>query len=510
MPQWLLIGLLLVAGVFLGGLVRWLYARIELASSEQKAIRVVNDALREAEARKREAVLETKDQLLRERDELDKELRDRRGEVQRQESRLLQKEETLEQRQEEVERQRTAQADRDQALAVREGEVAGAHDTLLKELERVSGLTTEEAKRRIIDGLEKEAHRDAQVIVTNIENDAREYAEREAREVMITAMQRLASETTSDQSVASVDLPNEDMKGRIIGREGRNIRTLENLTGVDIIIDDTPEAVILSCFDPVRKETARLALQSLITDGRIHPARIEEVVRKVHRDMDKTIVQDGEQALFDLDVHNMHPDLIMALGRCRYRTSYGQNVLNHSKEVAMLGSMIAEETGADSGLAKRACLLHDIGKVLESDSDLGHAEIGMELAKRCGEDEVVWNGIGSHHNDLEPSSLEAIIVQVADSISASRPGARRESLDSYLKRLESLEGIANAHNGVERTYAIQAGRELRVLVRNDKVSDDGAKSLGKEIAKEIEAQLKYPGRIKVTIIRETRIVEYAR
>jgi ribonuclease Y len=483
---------------------------MELASSEQKAIRVVNDALREGEARKREALLETKDQLLNEREELDKELRDGRGEIQRQESRRIEKEENLDQRQEAFKRQETAFAEREQAIAVRESEVAGAHDTLLNELERVSGLTTEEAKRTIVESLEKEAHRDAQVIATKLENDARQNAERNAREIMITAMQRLASETTSDQSVASVDLPNEDMKGRIIGREGRNIRTLENLTGVDIIIDDTPEAVVLSCFDPVRKETARLALESLITDGRIHPARIEEVVRKVHREMDKTIVEDGERALFDLDIHGMHPDLVITLGRCRYRTSYGQNVLSHSKEVAMLGAMIATEIGADGDLTKRACLLHDIGKVLVTDSDLGHAEIGMQLAKRCGEEAVVWNGVGSHHNDIEPISLEAILVQVADAISASRPGARRESLDSYLKRLENLEGIANAHNGVDRTYAIQAGRELRVLVRNETVSDDGAKSLGKEIAKEIEAQLKYPGRIKVTVIRETRVVEYAR
>ena len=510
MPDWLLIGLPLTAGIVLGVLVRWLYARVGLASSEQKAIRIVNDALREGEARKREALLETKDELLKERTELENELRERRSEVQRQESRLQQKEENLDRRQEAHEQRETEFTLREEAVSVKETEVAGAHDALLAELERVSGLSRDEAKRSIIAGLEKEAHRDAQAIATNIENDARENAEREAREVMVSAMQRLASEAASDLSVASVDLPNEDMKGRIIGREGRNIRTLENLTGVDIIIDDTPEAVVLSCFDPVRRETARLTLERLITDGRIHPAHIEEVVRKVGREMDGEIAEQGERVLFDLDIHNMHRDLVVALGRCHYRTSYGQNVLAHSKEVAMLGAMIAAEIGADPEQAKRACLLHDVGKVLETDSDLGHAAVGMELARRCGEDDIICNGIGSHHNDIEPNSVESVIVQVADALSAARPGARRESLDNYLKRLESLEGIANAHDGVERTYAIQAGRELRVLVRNDAVSDDGAKGLGKEIAKEIEAQLKYPGRIKVTVIRETRVVEYAR
>ena len=370
---------------------------------------------------------------------------------------MLQKEENLEKRREAVDRQEQSFVTREEALTEREVQVGHAHEEWITKLEQVSKLSTEDAKKILIRGIENEARLDAQALVLNIENEARQTAERKARAVVVNAMQRLASETTSEVSVASVSLPNDDMKGRIIGREGRNIRTLENLTGVDIIIDDTPEAVVLSCFDPLRKETARLALERLITDGRIHPARIEEIVRKVNRDLDKSIEEDAERVLLELEIPSMHHDLVMTLGRLRYRTSYGQNQLAHARETAMLGAMIAAETGSNIQFSKRASLLHDIGKAIEADEDLGHAVTGMELARRCGEDEVVCNAIGAHHYDVEPQGVEAIIVQIADTISASRPGARRESLDNYLKRLENLERIAAAYPR-RRPYLRHPGR----------------------------------------------------
>ncbi|HEB10431.1 MAG TPA: ribonuclease Y, partial [Spirochaetales bacterium] len=331
-----------------------------------------------------------------------------------------------------------------------------------------------------------------------------------SREIIVSTIQRIATDISAEVTISMVSLPNDEMKGRIIGREGRNIRTLETLTGVDIIIDDTPEAVVISCFDPIRKEIARVALERLITDGRIHPARIEEVVEKVTKEVSQTVFEEGERILFELAIHGLNNEGIRALGRLHFRTSYGQNVLNHSKEVAILAGMIASEVGADVQLSKKAALLHDIGKGIETDGEGNHAEIGAELAKRIGEEPKVVNAIAAHHNDEEPNSLEAVIVQIADAISASRPGARRETLDAYLKRLENLEKIAQGFTGVEKTYAIQAGRELRIMVNNDSVDDAGARSLAKDIAKKIEAELKYPGRIKVTIIRETRIIEFAR
>lgn len=500
----------LAAGIGLGWLVRWLYARLELASSEQKAQRIVRDAKQDAEAKQREAVLETKDELLRERNQLERETRARRSEVQRLEQRLLQKEENLEKRREAFDRQEKQLVAREGATAEREEELSRASKRWTAELEQIAQLTADQARKLLVSSIENDARHDAQALIHSIEAEAKQTAERKARSVVVSAMQRLASETTSEVSVASVSLPNDDMKGRIIGREGRNIRTLENLTGVDIIIDDTPEAVVLSCFDPLRKETARLALERLISDGRIHPARIEEIVRKVHRDLEKTIEEDAERVLFDLEIPSMHHDLVMTLGRLKYRTSYGQNQLAHAKETAQLGAMIAAETGGNIQFSKRASLLHDIGKAIDSDENLGHAVTGMELARRCGEDEVVCNAIGAHHYDVEPSGVEAIIVQIADTISASRPGARRESLDNYLRRLENLEHIATGYPGVERAYAIQAGRELRVMVSTERVSDDGAREIGRQVAKQIEAELKYPGRIKVTVIREMRVVEYAR
>jgi len=362
----------------------------------------------------------------------------------------------------------------------------------------------------IMQSMESEAKQDAQVIINKIEQEAETTAEKKARDIIVTTIQRIATDVSSEVTVTSVSLPNDEMKGRIIGREGRNIRTLETLTGVDIIIDDTPEAVVISCFDPVRKEIAKVSLARLIADGRIHPARIEEVVNKVSKEIRQTVQEEGERLLFELGVHNMHPEGIRALGRLHFRTSYGQNVLNHSKEVAVIAGMLAAEIGADKEVAKRGALLHDIGKGIETDGDENHAELGAELARKIGEDPRVINGIISHHNDVEPTSIEAVIVQVADAISAARPGARRETFENYIKRLENLEKIAESFNGVDKAYAIQAGRELRIMVNNDSVTDQDSKQLAKDIAKKIEAELRYPGRIKVTIIRETRVVEYAR
>ena len=392
----------------------------------------------------------------------------------------------------------------------RETTLSEKEQTLRTELERISGLTQDEAKTLIIKNLENDARHDAQALLNKIDQEAQVTAEKKAQEILVTTIQRLATEVTSDITVATVSLPSDEMKGRIIGREGRNIRTLETLTGVDIIIDDTPEAVVISCFDPVRKEIARETLERLITDGRIHPARIEEIVQKVTREIQQRIYEEGEKVLFDVGIHNMSQDGVRALGRLHFRTSYGQNVLVHSKEVAELASMLAAEVGANRDLAKRAALLHDIGKGAESDSDQNHAEVGAEMARKMGEDPRVVNAIAAHHNDCEPQTIEAVLVQIADAISAARPGARRETVDNYVKRLENLEETAKKFQGVEQAYAIQAGRELRILVNNDKIPDAEVKDLAKQIAKQIETDLRYPGRIKITMIRETRIIEYAR
>jgi ribonuclease Y len=420
------------------------------------------------------------------------------------------KEENLESKQAELDAIKKQLGDREEKLTDKEHEVAKIEGSLITELERISGLSTEEAKGLIMENLYNDAKRDAQLMINKIEQEAHLSADKKAREIVVTSIQRIATEVVNDMTITSVSLPGDEMKGRIIGREGRNIRALETLTGVDVIIDDTPEAVVISCFDPVRKEIARVALERLVQDGRIHPARIEEVVNKVSKEVGRIIADEGERVIFDLGIHNVGPETIRALGRLHFRTSYGQNVLAHSKEVAILSGMIASEIGANSELAMRAGLLHDIGKGIETESDANHAELGADLAKRLGEDPRVVNAILSHHNDADPQTLEAVIVQIADAISAARPGARRETLDNYIKRLESLEQIAESFAGVDKAYAIQAGRELRILVNNDQVSDEGAKEIAKGIAKRIEAELRYPGRIKVTIIREMRVVEYAR
>lgn len=499
-----------IVGIVLGWTIRWLYARFQLSASEQKAERVKQDAIREAEAQKKEILLNAKDELIRERNQQERENRERRAEVQRYEARVNKKEEIVDQKAVECEKKEKEFENLSQALKKREATLSAQEEEYRKELERISGLSAQEAKDLIIKNLENEAKHDAQALLNKIEQEAQLTSEKKAREVLVSAIQRIASETTSDITVATVSLPSDEMKGRIIGREGRNIRALETLTGVDIIIDDTPEAVVISCFDPVRKEIAKESLERLISDGRIHPARIEEIVQKVTREVQNKIYEEGERALFDLGIHNISTDGVRALGRLYFRTSYGQNVLSHSKEVAMVAATLAAEVGADRELAKRAAILHDIGKGAENDSDQNHAEVGADIARKMGEDPKVINAIAAHHNDVEAETPEAIIVQIADAISAARPGARRETVDNYVKRLENLEAIAEKFDGVEKAYAIQAGRELRILVNNEKVSDFEVKELASSIAKQIETDLKYPGRIRITMIRETRIVEYAR
>lgn len=510
MPNILIFIILPIAGIVLGWTIRWLYARFQLSASEQKAERVKQDAIKEAEAQKKEILLNAKDELIRERNQQERENRERRAEVQRYEARVNKKEELIDQKAAELEKREKDCDERLVTMKKREAVVTAQEEEYRKELERISGLSAQEAKELIIKNLENDARHDAQALLNKIEQEAQLTAEKKAREVLVTAIQRIAPETTSDITVTTVSLPSDEMKGRIIGREGRNIRALETLTGVDIIIDDTPEAVVISCFDPVRKEIAKQSLERLISDGRIHPARIEEIVQKVTREIQNKIYEEGEKALFDLGIHNMPTEGIRALGRLYFRTSYGQNVLSHSKEVATVASIIAAEIGADRDLTKRAAILHDIGKGAENDSDQNHAEVGAEMARKMGEDSKVINAIAAHHNDIEAATTEAIIVQIADAISAARPGARRETIDNYVKRLENLEAIAEGFEGVEKAYAIQAGRELRILVNNEKVADNEVKQLASNIAKQIENDLKYPGRIRITMIRETRIIEYAR
>ncbi len=499
-----------LAGLCLGWMIRWLYARFQLSSAEREAERVLQDAIKEAEAKKKELLVEAKDQIIRERNQQEREIRDRRIELQKYERRVLLKEENLDAKLASIERIEANLKNRENAIAEKEAYLAGQEERYAAELERVSGFTAEEAKKLIMQNMEQEARRDAQVLLNKIEQEAQLTAEKKAKDIVIATIQRIATESTAESTVSSVSLPSDEMKGRIIGREGRNIRTLETLTGVDIIIDDTPEAVVISCFDPIQREIAKISLERLIADGRIHPARIEEMVQKVTREINQKLYDEGEKVVFDLGLHNMAPELIRAVGRLYYRTSYGQNVLMHSKEVAVIAGLLAAELGLNREIAKRGALLHDIGKGIVTDSDKNHAEIGTEIAKKFGEDARVINAIASHHNDVEPNCPESVIVQIADAISAARPGARRETLDNYIKRLEDLEAVAESFSGVEKAFAIQAGRELRIIVNNEQVSDEQAKELCKNIAKKIESDLRYPGRIKVTIIRETRIVEYAR
>jgi len=508
---WIFLIILPLAGFILGWIIRWLYARFQLTASEQRADRIKQDAIKEAEAKKKEILLEAKDQVIRERNQQEREARERKAELQRYERRVFQKEESIDKKTAHLERIEQGLTEREKNFHEREDALGKEEERYRAELERISGISAEEAKVLIIQNLEQEAKHDAQTLINKIEQEANLAGEKKARDILLSTIQRLATEVTGEVTVATVTLPNDEMKGRIIGREGRNIRTLETLTGVDIIIDDTPEAVVISCFDPVRREIAKVSLERLITDGRIHPARIEEMVTKVTKDISQKIFEEGEKILFDLGIHNIKQDAIRTLGRLYFRTSYGQNVLYHSKEVAVIAGMLASEIGGcNRDLAKRAALLHDIGKGVESDSDLNHAEIGMDMARKLGEDPRIINAIGSHHNDIEPTCIESVLVQIADAISAARPGARRETLDNYIKRLENLENIAAGFTGVDKAFAIQAGRELRIIVNNETLNDERTKELARQIAQKIESDLRYPGRIKVTIIRETRVTEYAR
>jgi len=489
-----------------------------LAIEAQEEARAVLDKARdEGEKIKREAALEAREKDLARQNELEVQNREKQRKINETERRLLSKEENLERRFQSMERKekdfsqkerKLTQKEKD--LEIEEAKIAAAIQKAIEELERVSGMTQDEAKAMLIKRIEDEAKLEAIATVRRIEEEAREKATQSAREIMSNAIQRSAAEHVVETTVSVVDLPSDDMKGRIIGREGRNIRALEMATGVDIIVDDTPEAVILSSFDPIRRELARLSIQKLVTDGRIHPARIEDIVESVKADLEMKIKQEGESAVLELKVRDIHPELIKLLGKLRYRTSYGQNVLQHTKEVAMLAAMMAREIGLDTNVALRAGLLHDIGKAVDRDTEGTHTELGVELAKKYGESEKVCQAIASHHRDVDFPSIEAVLVQAADTLSAARPGARRELLETYIQRLEKLEEIAAAFEGVSKAFALQAGREIRIIVESQKISDDKAALLAKEIAAKIKAELDYPGQIKVTVIREMRAVEYAR
>lgn len=499
-----------LAGGAVGYFARKQIAESKIGAAEEQALRIVQEAEQAGEAKRKEIMMETKEEIHRIRTEMERESKDRRFDLQRQERRLNQKEENLDRKIESFER-------KEEKLAAKEQRLNAAHEKAealcakqQAELERLSGLTSEEAKQELLANLESEVKHESAMLIKDLEQQAKDEAEKKAREIISLAIQRCAADQVAETTVSVVGLPNEEMKGRIIGREGRNIRTLETLTGIDLIIDDTPEAVIISGFDPVRREVARIALEKLINDGRIHPSRIEEMVEKAQREVELKIKEAGEQATFTVGVHGLHPELVKLLGRLRYRTSYGQNVLNHSVEVASLAGVMASELGVDVTLAKRAGLLHDIGKAIDHEMEGSHVEIGGEIAKKFRESEMVINAILAHHGDTEAKSVEAVLVSAADAVSAARPGARRETLESYLKRLTRLEEISESFNGVDKCYAVQAGREIRIMVKPEVIDDAAAVLLARDISKKIESEMEYPGQIKVVIIRETRAVDYAK
>ncbi|MGI6468436.1 MAG: ribonuclease Y [Syntrophomonadaceae bacterium] len=508
--QFVVITLSLAIGLIAGYYGRRLIAESRLGAAEEEASRIIEEASKAAEARKKEILLEGKEELHRSRLEAEKEIRERRRELDRLERRLIQKEEQLDRKSDNVEKKESQLQERIREAERTNQELQTVMAQQLKELERLSGLTSEEAKDLLLYNVEQQIRQETATLIKTLETEAREEGIKRAKNIVSLAIQKCAADVVSETTVSVVALPNDEMKGRIIGREGRNIRTFETQTGVDLIIDDTPEAVILSSFDPIRREIARKALSNLVADGRIHPARIEEMVEKAQKEMEQELRETGEAAAFEVGVHNLHPELVKLLGRLKYRTSYGQNVLKHSIEVAHLAGVMAAELDVDVAVAKRAGLLHDIGKAVDHEISGPHVEIGVELAKKYRESKEVIHGIAAHHCDIEPESIEAILVQAADAISASRPGARRETLEAYIKRLEKLENLADSFEGVEKSFAIQAGREVRIIVKPDQVDDLQAINLARDIARKVEQDLDYPGQIKVIVIRETRSVEYAK
>ncbi len=499
-----------VIAFFVGVTYRKKVSEREISSAEEEAKRIINEAIKNAENKKREALLEAKEEIHNNRTEYEREVKERRNELQKQERRLQQKEENLDKKTEALERKNEQVSKKMADLDAAKEEVAVVKRSQLEMLEKISGYSIEEAKAYLIANIESECTHEAAMKIKEIEAKYKEEAEDRAKEIIGLAIQRCAADHVAEVTVSVVPLPNDEMKGRIIGREGRNIRSIEQLTGVDLIIDDTPETITVSCFDPIRREIARLALEKLITDGRIHPARIEEMVEKARREVDATIKAEGERAVFETGVRGLHPELVKLIGRQKYRTSYGQNVLNHSKEVSHIAGLIASELGADIATAKRAGLLHDLGKSVDHEMEGSHVQLGVELARRYKESEEVIHAIEAHHGDVEPHSLIACIVQAADTISAARPGARRENIENYIKRLEKLEELTKSFKGVETCYAIQAGREIRIMVKPEEVSEDEMVLMARDIAKKIEAELEYPGQIKVNLFRETKAVEYAR
>lgn len=507
---WFILAAAIVLAFVGGYFTRRYVAEFKVADAEKQARRIIEEAVKEAEGKKREALLEAKEEVLKLKNEAERENRERRQELQRMEKRLAQKTEALEAKLERVQKREEELSRKEARITDLQTELEKLHQQRLAELEQVSGMTLEQAREVLLAEVEKEMQQEAAKLIREIEARAKEEGERRAKEIIASAIQRCAADQVGETTVSVIPLPNDEMKGRIIGREGRNIRAFENLTGVDLIIDDTPEAVILSSFDPVRREVARLALERLVADGRIHPARIEEMVEKAQKEVDRQIWEAGEQAAFEAGVAGLHEELVKLLGRLRFRTSYGQNVLQHSLEVMRLAGLMAAELGVNVALAKRAGLLHDIGKAVDREAEGPHVAIGVELARKYGEDLEVLHAIAAHHGDEEPQTVEAVLVQAADAISAARPGARRETLEAYIKRLTKLEEIANSFQGVEKAYAVQAGREIRVMVKPERVDDLAMVRLAREIAGKIEGEMEYPGQVKVVIIRETRAVEYAK
>ena len=508
----------LIIAVIAAAVIAWFAAiiyrkksyEIKVGMAEDRSKEIIDEAIRTAESKKREALLEAKEENMRAKNELEKESRDRRRELQHMEKRILNREESLDKKSEQLERREQSLADREDNLKKKYQEYEELHKQELERLEQISGYTTEQAKEYLLQSVEEDVKHDTAVMIREMEAYAKDEAGKKAKEYVISAIQRCAADYVAESTISVVPLPNDDMKGRIIGREGRNIRALETLTGVDLIVDDTPEAVVLSAFDPVRREVARIALEKLISDGRIHPARIEEMVEKAQKEVEQTIKEEGEAAVLEVGVHGINGELVKLLGRMRYRTSYGQNVLKHSIEVAQLSGLLASEFGEDVRLAKRAGLLHDIGKAIDHSVEGTHIQLGVDLCRKYKENAVVVNAVEAHHGDVEPQTLIACIVQAADAISAARPGARRETLETYTQRLKELENISNSFRGVDHSYAIQAGREVRIMVIPDQINDDDMVILARDIAKKIENDMEYPGQIKVNVIRESRVSDFAK